>query len=121
MDKTFIRDLKAHVIIGVYDFERIHPQPLSFDIEMTRCLRKAGKTDDLNEAINYAAVSEDVISLAKSLQPQLLETLAEAITTMILTKYHAETVTLKISKPDAVAAAAAVGVEITRTQADLEA
>ena len=115
MDKTFIRDLKTHAVIGVYDFERLHAQPLSFDIEMTASLKEAGRSDDLDHAINYAAVNEDVIALAKSLKPQLIETLAESIASMILEKYEPESVMVRISKPDAVAAAAAVGVEITRS------
>ncbi|GLQ33304.1 dihydroneopterin aldolase [Litoribrevibacter albus] len=116
MDKTFIRDLKVHAIIGVYDFERKHAQPLSFDIEMTSDLTKAGESDDLNYAINYAAVSQDVIDLTKSLKPQLIERLADAVAAMILEKYQPESVTIRISKPDAVAAASAVGVEITRSK-----
>lgn len=120
MDKTFIRDLKVHAIIGVYEFERLHEQPLSFDVVMTRSLVEAGKTDDLDAAINYAAVSADIIELAKSLKPQLIEVLAEAVSQLILERYQPDSVTVTISKPDAVPAAAAVGVEITRNLADLE-
>lgn len=116
MDKTFIRDLKVHAVIGVYDFERKHAQPLSFDIEMMSDLTTAGATDDLTHAINYAAVSQNVIDLTKQLQPLLIERLAEAVAEMILNTYQPASVTLRISKPDAVPAAAAVGVEITRTR-----
>lgn len=114
MDKTFIRDLKVHAVIGVYDFERKHAQPLSFDIEMASDLTGAAQSDDLNQAINYAAVSQDVIDLTKSLKPLLIERLADAVATMILEKYQPQSVTIRISKPDAVPAATAVGVEITR-------
>jgi dihydroneopterin aldolase len=116
MDKTFIRDLKVHAIIGVYDFERKHAQPLSFDIEMECSLARAAATDDLEHAVNYAAVSDDVIHIAKTLQPQLVETLVERIAQHILETYHVGSVTVRVSKPNAVPAAAAVGVEITRRQ-----
>ncbi len=118
MDKTFIRDLKVHAIIGVYDFERKHEQPLSFDIEMQSDLTQAGQSDDLVHAINYAAVSQDVIELTQTLKPLLIERLAEAVAEMILTRYQPDSVTVRISKPDAVPAASAVGVEITRAKSD---
>lgn len=116
MDKVFINGLKVQAVIGVYEFERLHSQPLIFDIVMTSDLKPAGQSDDLNDAINYAAVSEDVLLLAKNSKPLLIERLAEEVAAMILQKYQPQDVTVKISKPEAVAAANCVGVEITRSK-----
>ncbi len=115
MDKVFISGLKVQAVIGVYGWEREHAQPLIFDITMASDLKLAGQSDDLDDAINYAAVSEDIISLTKALQPKLIERLADEVASMVLSKYGPKEVTVKISKPDAVPAAGCVGVEITRS------
>ena len=116
MDKVFISGLQVQAVIGVYEWERQHAQPLFFDIEMSSDLSVAGKSDDLNDAINYAQVSDAVCALVVALQPQLIETSAEQVAAMILSDYPTNQVAIKISKPDAVPAASCVGVQITRTK-----
>ena len=56
-DKVFVEGLEIEALIGVYDWERLIQQRLVFDIEMETDIQKAAETDDVQYALNYAAVS----------------------------------------------------------------
>ena len=114
MDIVYIRDLRIDTIIGVYDWERQIKQTLSFDLEMATDIRQAAATDDLQYAINYKAVSDRLIEFVEGFNPQLLETLAEAIANIIISEFHVPWLRLQVSKAGAVRAARDVGLVIER-------
>lgn len=116
MDKVFISQLHVDTIIGVYDFEKESKQSLYFDIEMLTDTKPAATNDDINLALDYAKVSERVIAHSTAKPVELLETLLEQLAHIILTEFNTSTVTIRVSKPAAVAQALTVGVEITRTK-----
>ncbi len=117
MDKVFISQLHVDTIIGVYDFEKETKQSLYFDIEMLCDIKPAAKTDDIALALDYAKVSERVIAHTTAQPVELLETLVEQLAAIILTEFATTQVTIRVSKPAAVAQARTVGVEITRLKA----
>lgn len=114
MDKVYISQLHVETIIGVYDFEKESKQSLYFDIEMLTDITSAAINDDINLAVDYAKVSERIDTLCQEVQVELLETLVERIAAMILNEFAVAQVTVRVGKPQAVAKAATVGVEITR-------
>jgi 7,8-dihydroneopterin aldolase/epimerase/oxygenase len=117
MDKVFISQLHVETIIGVYDFEKESKQSLYFDIEMLTDTRAAAENDDINQALDYAKVSERVIEHSTAKPVELLETLLAQLANIILHEFNTPQVTIRVSKPAAVAQAQTVGVEITRTKA----
>jgi dihydroneopterin aldolase len=115
MDKVLIEGLRVNAVIGVFEWERQIEQPILIDIIMLVDTRPAAASDNLNDAVNYALASEQVVELTRSLQPQLLETLADKLAEMLLNNYHTvESVQVRVRKPLAVKAAQAVGIEIIR-------
>jgi len=62
MDIVFIEQLTVITTIGVYDWEQTISQKLVFDIEMAWDNRAAAASDDVNDCLSYADVSEAVIS-----------------------------------------------------------
>ncbi len=115
MDKVLIEGLRVNAVIGVFDWERQIEQPILIDIIMLVDTRAAAASDDLNDAVNYALASEQVTELTRSLQPQLLETLASKVAEMLLNNFPTvERVQVRVKKPLAVKSAQAVGIEITR-------
>ena len=118
-DKVFISGLRAETVIGVYDWERNIRQPLVFDIEMATDVKAAAKDDDLNQALDYAAISQRVIEATETSSFQLIETLAEHLAAIILTEFGVSWVQIRVLKPTAVAEADAVGVQIQRGHANL--
>ena len=114
MDIVFIRELRVDTIIGVYDWERQVKQTLVFDIEMATDIRQAAATDDLAFSLNYHSVSLRVMDYVQSTHALLVETLAENVAALIQTEFGVMWVRLRLSKPNAVLGAIAVGLVIER-------
>lgn len=115
MDKVLIEGLRVNAVIGVFEWERQIEQPVLIDLVMSVDTRAAALSDDIQDAVNYALVAEQVASLTKSLKPQLIETLANKMAELILNNFSAvHIVQVKVKKPLAVKGAQAVGIEIIR-------
>lgn len=113
-DNILIEKLSFLASIGVFEWEKQVQQKLELDLELSTDIRPAAKSDDLNLTLNYAAISEQVILLAQSQHHDLIETLAEKLAAMLLENFNTQQVTLTLRKPNAVPAAASVGVKIIR-------
>lgn len=114
MDIVFIEQLSVITTIGVYDWEQTIEQKLMFDIEMGWDNRAAAKSDDVNDCLSYADVSEAVISHVEGQRFALVERVAEEVAELLLNRFNSPWVRIKVSKPGAVARAANVGVVIER-------
>ena len=114
-DFVKIKGLKVNAVIGVFDWERAIEQPLLIDVCMTTDISEAGKSDDINDAINYKEVCDDITELCQQTKALLIERLAELIAAHILSKYNTTQVEVSVAKPTAISAAEAVAVQITRT------
>ncbi|QGG81114.1 dihydroneopterin aldolase [Litorivicinus lipolyticus] len=116
-DSVFVTGLVCETIVGVYDFERVAPRQLLIDLDMDWDNRPAGASDNLELALNYDAVSQRVRALVSSMQPLLIETIAEAVAQDLLQTFGLSRLTLTLHKPGAVAGTTSLGVRITRQQA----
>lgn len=114
MDIVFIEQLTVITTIGVYDWEQTIDQKLVFDIEMAWDNRVAAGSDDVNDCLSYADVSETIIKHVSGGRFALVERVAEEVAQLLLTRFNSPWVRLKVSKPGAVAQAANVGVIIER-------
>ena len=116
MDKVFIKDLSALGIIGVYDWEREQPQDILINITIETDTHQAGQTDDIEDCIDYDALSKRVLTHVESNQRLTVEALAEDIAKICLQENKAERVFIRLEKPGAVRFAKSVGVEINRSR-----
>lgn len=114
MDSVFIEQLAVETIIGVYDWERTMSQRLLLDLNMAWDIRQAARDDDLQHTLDYAAVSEHVMTFAGEHSFQLVETFAERLAAELMQTFGISWLRLKITKPGAVPQACGVGVEIER-------
>jgi dihydroneopterin aldolase len=109
---VYIRALRAQAVIGVYEWERHIRQTVVLDLEMASDTARAAASDQIADALDYAAISSRVIALVEASEYQLLETLADAVARMITCEFGVPWLRLRLSKPGAVAAADDVGVII---------
>ena len=116
-DTVFIEGLRVDAVIGVHARERHAPQPLRLDIRLRFDNRAAAASDALADALDYEAVARRLCDYAAGTGFALVETLAERCAALVLDEFAADRVWLKLSKPGALANAAAVGVEIERGRA----
>ena len=114
MDTVFITGLKATSVIGCYDWERDIRQTLVIDLELQADFGRAAATDALEDALDYAAISQRVIAVCDASRFQLLEALAEHLVTLLLAEHGISRLRMTITKPGAVSEADGVGVVIER-------
>ncbi len=114
MDTVFIHNLEADAVIGIYDWERKIRQRLRIDLEMSADVATAARTEDINDALNYKTLSDDLLEYIRNSEFQLIETLAENIASIVQEKYHVQWVKLTLHKPDALDGNTDVGVIIER-------
>lgn len=115
MDIVFIEQLSVITTIGVYDWEQTIEQKLVFDIEIGWDNRAAAASDDVRDCLSYADVTQAVLEHVGNGRFALVERVAEEVAEIILTRFNAPWVRIKLSKPGAVAHAANVGVMIERS------
>jgi len=109
---VYIKGLRAQAVIGVYDWERHLRQTLVVDLEMASDTARAAATDDIADALDYAAISRRVLALVEASHYQLIETLAEEVAGVIAREFDIPWLRLRLAKPGAVAEAEDVGVVI---------
>ena len=114
MDIIYLSDLRIDTIIGIYDWERRVKQTISLDLEMASDIRKAAASDQIDDTLNYKAVAKRLISFVENSEYQLVETLAERITDIVLSEFNVPWVRLRVNKQGAVRCARDVGVIIER-------
>ena len=117
MDHVFIEGLEIEALIGIYDWERRIRQTLVFDLEMAFDNRVPAASDDIEDTLNYKAVSKRLVEYVSQSDFGLVETLAERCAEIVLNEFKVERLRLKLSKPGAVRGARAVGVLIERSRA----
>ena len=113
-DSVIIEGLVVETVIGVYDWERNITQRLELDLEMGWDNRRAAGSDQVDDALDYAKVSEAITGLLQQIQPQLLETAAEAVACLLQEQFRVPWLSLTLRKPGAVASARSVGVRLNR-------
>lgn len=99
-DKIIIKDLECFSYHGVLEPERQLGQKFLVSLVMFVDTRFAGKTDELEQSVNYAAVCNMVMSFMKEHTFQLIEAVAEQLAETILLEYPlVEQIQVIIKKP----------------------
>lgn len=119
MDIIYLRDLRIETIIGIYDWERCIRQTVAIDLEIGTDIRKAAATDHIDDALNYKAVAKRIIEFVEGSSFELIETLAEKTTEIVLREFAVPWVRLSLGKPGAIRGSRDVGVVIERSLEDL--
>ena len=115
-DVIEIRELRCSAVVGVLSEERVHAQPLAFDIDIARPFQAAAANDDLDATTNYATVLTLATRTALEGGFVLLETLATRVAHEVLALDGAITsVTVAVRKlhPPVDEDVASVGVRCT--------
>ncbi|MGD2162606.1 MAG: dihydroneopterin aldolase [Anaerolineales bacterium] len=119
-DKILIKDLLLRGIIGINDWEREKRQDILINITLTGDLSQAGRSDKIEDTINYRTITKQVIKLVEEGEPYTVEHLAGRIADICLNTAGVELARVRVEKPGALRFARSVGVEIERTKTDLD-
>lgn len=115
-DLIMIKSLRVTTRVGVTEEERAKPRSLTLQIQMATDTSAAGRSDNLSDTIDYAAVIEQIDALATDGEFRLIEHLAEEVASLVAAKKGVRAVTVEVEKDDPPVAAdvEAVAVKIER-------
>jgi D-erythro-7,8-dihydroneopterin triphosphate epimerase len=114
MDRVIIRDLLVRCVIGVTPEERREKQDVLITVGLSADLAPAGKSDRVEDAINYRPLKKRILALAERSEFHLMEALAERVAAECLEDPRIREVQVNVEKPSALRFARTVGVEIIR-------
>ncbi len=115
MDTIFLEQVKVQTKLGVPDWERMVAQTIILDIEIGYDLSKAGKSDGIEDTIDYGAVVARIRETLNENSFKLVEALAEHVCQLILSEFKALSVKTKVAKPAILPGLKALGVILERS------
>jgi FolB domain-containing protein len=114
MDRILIKDLTVRTVIGVTKEERRDKQDIVINMVLWADLARAGKSDRIEDTVNYRTINKRVLALVEESRFHLVEALAERICEICLEDPDVQMVQVRVEKPGALRFARIVGVEVTR-------
>jgi FolB domain-containing protein len=105
--------------VGVNEEERREKQEIVAQITLYADLGQAGRTDAIEDTIDYKALKKDILTLAERSQFRLIEALAQSIADVCLRRDRVEQVAIVVEKPGALRFARTVAVRIVRERREL--
>ncbi len=116
--RIFVRDLVLSCSIGVHDHEKLAPQRVRLNVDVTAREPGAALEDDIVKVVSYEDLVTGIRAIALEGHINLVETLAERVASLCLSDPRVVTVRVRVEKPDVIAEASGVGVEIERRRSD---
>lgn len=120
MDIIEIDALRLRCEIGFSQHEVGVKQDVVVTLRIGTDMRRAGATDNPDDAFNYRTVTKAIIAYVEDSHYKLVEALAESIARIVV-QHGAPWVQVRVHKPGALRFSDSVGVVIERTPADYEA
>ncbi len=98
MDKIHIADIRCYGYTGFFPEEKTLGQWFNIDLTIELELATSGKSDDLQDTLDYSLVIDAVRTLVKREKPDLIECLAEAVARTVLSFPLVHTVRVQLTK-----------------------
>ena len=114
MDTIFLRDLEINATIGIFEWEKRIKQKVRIDLEMGTDIAKAAASDAIEDTLDYKAISKRIIQFVEDSSYELIETIIEKVSEILLNEFNIPWVRVTISKPGAVRGSRDVGITIER-------
>ncbi|CAM3989004.1 dihydroneopterin aldolase [Alkalicoccus chagannorensis] len=101
MDKVYVEGMQFWGYHGAFKEENTLGQRFYADVIMEMDADKPGRTDDLDDTVNYAHVYETAKEVLEGDPVKLVETLTHEVCRLILERFGVvQAVTVKVTKPD---------------------
>ena len=117
---VLIKDFIIYEIIGIHQNEKINKQKIIFNIVIDVNQNIYPDENDLSSIVDYEKITNKLKKLAKNKKYNFLESLAEDSFDEIFSDKRINSVKIKIEKPEAIANAQSVGVEVFKSRNDYE-
>lgn len=97
-DAIVVSSLELSANVGVPDEERAEPQRLTLNLTLFPKRGFSGLGDDLNQTVDYFALTRRLRKCASERPRRLIETLVEELAACILTEFAVAAVDLELRK-----------------------
>jgi dihydroneopterin aldolase len=98
--RLFLRDLNLKVSIGIHDFELKKPQTVILNVDLWLGRPRKAHRDRIANVLDYDAIHDGVLALAKSRHFNLQESLVDAILDFCLKFPEVAEARVSTEKPD---------------------
>ena len=98
-DRISIKNMIFYAYHGISEGEREVGAPYEVDVDLYLDLSEAGKSDNLEDTIDYQAVYHQVEHIILEKRYYLLEALAAKIADSVLEQFRPAWVTVRVRKP----------------------
>ncbi len=113
-DWIHLRQVKTHCVLGVHPAERGKERPVWMDISLECDVRRAARSDQLADTLDYESIEAEVVAAAKRGRFRLVEALAESVAAVCLAHPRVLAARVVVEKPKALPLTQSVAVEILR-------
>jgi dihydroneopterin aldolase len=111
-----IEALRTTTRIGVHDWEQGINQVLLLDIDIPLSTEKLEQAhDEIENMLDYDALCQHVTKLVESSTFKLIETVALRVISSIQSNFGVQAITVRVSKPHAIANASNISITMSRT------
>ena len=111
---VFVRDLDLMALIGIYDHEKVKPQRIVVNVDLSVQETEGPMSDEIDHVVSYEIVVKKIEAIVAAGHVNLVETLAEKFAEACLRDKRVLAARVRIEKPDIIPNARSVGVEIER-------
>ena len=111
---VFVRDLDLMALIGIYDHEKVQPQRIVVNVDLSVQETEGPMSDEIDHVVSYEIVVKKIEAIVAAGHVNLVETLAEKFAEACLRDKRVLAARVRIEKPDIIPNARSVGVEIER-------
>jgi dihydroneopterin aldolase len=118
MDIVYLHGLRLETVIGIWDWEREIRQTVVVDLDMGTDISRAGRSDAIEDTVDYKAVAKRLMNLADESEFFLVEALAERIAEIVIGEFGIPWTRIRVNKQGALRGARDVGVVIERGHGD---
>lgn len=116
-DRIELRGLRVVGTIGALPEERERAQPFEVDVDIYADLAAAGRSDDLDDTVDYGTITAEVAAVVEDERHELLERVVQRIADTVLAGHamvDAVTVTIRKTRPPVAHDLATSAVRVTR-------
>ena len=114
---VLVNRLEIRTMIGVHDEEKRAPQRVWLSLDLSIAETGPATSDRLEDVLDYGEVVRRAERIVLAGHVNLVETLAERVARDCLADTRVKSVRVRVEKPDVIANAQSVGVEIVRDRA----
>jgi len=116
-----IKNLRVNTVIGVYEEEKLATQTLKVDIELSLNARRAARSDDLSDTVDYDQVCAHARRFGETRQTELLERFTYDLGCELVQRFPVRSLVLTAWKSVAGLLPAEIAVRVEMDRAELDA